>query len=82
MDVLNQRQWLEKYKLCSKFFFDFFRFFSIFFEKLIIVFRIFRCHAHDDGVYGIDMNSKIVVSGGDDGLVKVFKRLLQFNTLN
>jgi hypothetical protein len=25
MDVLNQKQWLEKYKLCSNFFFDFFR---------------------------------------------------------
>jgi hypothetical protein len=42
MDVLNHKQWLEKYKLCSKFFFDFFRFFSKFFEKLNIVFRIFR----------------------------------------
>jgi hypothetical protein len=32
---LNQKQWLEKYKLCSKFVFDFF-------EKLNIIFRIFR----------------------------------------
>ena len=33
-----------------------------------------RCHAHDDGVYGVDMNSDIVASAGDDGLVKIFKR--------
>ena len=33
-----------------------------------------RCHAHDDGVYGVDMNSEIVASAGDDGLVKIFKR--------
>jgi len=36
--------------------------------------RIWRCHAHDDGVYGVDMNSEIVASAGDDGLVKIFKR--------
>lgn len=38
--------------------------------------RIWRCHAHDDGIYGVDMNSKIVVSAGDDALVKIFNRLL------
>ena len=36
--------------------------------------RIWRCHAHDDGVYGVDMNKDIIVSCGDDGLVKVYKR--------
>jgi hypothetical protein len=45
MDVLNKKQWLEKYKLCSNFFsifFEIFRNFSKFYEKLNIVFRMFR----------------------------------------
>ena len=37
--------------------------------------RIWRCHTHDDGIYGVDFNSKIVVSGGDDELVKIYNRL-------
>ena len=36
--------------------------------------RLWRCHAHDDGVYGVDMNPDIVASAGDDSLVKVYKR--------
>lgn len=36
--------------------------------------RKWRCHAHDDGVYGVDMNADIIVSAGDDGLVKIFLR--------
>ena len=37
--------------------------------------RIWRTHAHDDGVYGVDMNKTIIVSAGDDGLVKIYLRL-------
>ena len=36
--------------------------------------RIWRCHAHDDGVYGVDMNADLIVSCGDDGLVKIYRR--------
>ena len=36
--------------------------------------RIWRCHAHDDGVYGVDMNAGLIVSCGDDGLVKIYRR--------
>ena len=36
--------------------------------------RLWRCHAHEDGVYGVDMNAQLVVSAGDDGLVKVYSR--------
>ena len=38
--------------------------------------RVWKCHAHDDGVYGIDMNSVIVVSVGDDGLVNIYDRFM------
>ena len=38
--------------------------------------RVWKCHAHDDGVYGIDMNSVIVVSVGDDGLVNIYNRFM------
>ena len=36
--------------------------------------RIWRTHAHDDGVYGIDMNKMIIVSAGDDSLVNIYNR--------
>ncbi len=36
--------------------------------------RIWRCHAHQDGIYGVDMNKEIVASAGDDALVKIFNR--------
>ena len=36
--------------------------------------RVWRCHAHDDGVYGVDMNAQLVVSAGDDNMVNVYQR--------
>ena len=42
--------------------------------------RVWRYHAHDDGVYGIDMNSVIVVSVGDDGLVNIYDRFHDWST--
>lgn len=31
-------------------------------------------HGHQDGVYSVDMNTKIVASGGDDSTVKLWSR--------
>ncbi len=46
------------------------------FNQKIIFSRVWRQEkVHEDGVYGVDINREIVVSGGDDGLVKIFQRL-------
>ena len=36
--------------------------------------RIWTAHTDDEGVYSIDMNEEVVVSGGEDGHVKVWSR--------
>ena len=35
---------------------------------------IWTKHAHEEGVYSVDMNKHIVASGGDDSTVKIWSR--------